>query len=128
MHYNRIIIAALLVITGIIHLMPTIGILGSEKLTSLYGLNFDEPNLAILMRHRAVLFGLLGAFLVLAAFKPKLQLIAITAGYISVVSFLILAWLSPSYNLSIKKIVIADIIALVCLVGTTILYLLNNKK
>lgn len=29
-----------------------------------------EPNLEILMRHRAVLFGLIGAFMVFAAFKP----------------------------------------------------------
>jgi hypothetical protein len=43
------------------------------------------------MRHRAVLFGLLGAFLIAAAFLPSLQLAALVAGFASVVSFLYLS-------------------------------------
>ena len=38
-----------------------------------FGIALDEPNLQILMRHRAVLFGLLGALLVAAAFIPALR-------------------------------------------------------
>ena len=60
-------ITILLLVVGIIHLMPLLGVLGGDRLNSLYGLSLDEPNLQILMRHRAVLFGLLGALLVAAA-------------------------------------------------------------
>lgn len=112
----RYLISSMLVIVGIIHLLPVSGALGTERLVALYGLSFDEPNLAILMRHRAVLFGLLGAFLVVAAFKPEYQGAALVAGFASVLSFLYLAWSVGSYNAQIGRVFIADVVALVCLV------------
>ena len=81
------IIAAMLIIVGIIHVLPVIGVLGPERLAALYGIAVDEPNLTILMRHRAVLFGLVGAFLLYAAFRPDLQVLALVAGFVSVISF-----------------------------------------
>ena len=54
----RYLVSAMLVIVGIIHLLPLSGVLSESRLTVLYGIPFDEPNLEILMRHRAVLFGL----------------------------------------------------------------------
>lgn len=68
-------ISAMLVVVAIIHLLPLPGVLGSERLAALYGLSFDELNLAILMRHRAVLFGLLGVFFLVAAFRPVASLL-----------------------------------------------------
>ncbi len=66
-------VSAMLIVVGIIHLLPASGVLGAERLTSLYGVSLGEPGLVLLMRHRAILFALLGLFLVLAAFKPSLQ-------------------------------------------------------
>jgi len=54
-------ITAMFIIVGIIHVLPVSGVLSSSRLTALYGRSFSDPNLAILMRHRAVLFGLLVA-------------------------------------------------------------------
>ncbi|XLY87847.1 hypothetical protein ACK8QS_20175 [Ectopseudomonas mendocina] len=73
-------IAVLLLVAGVIHLLPLVGMLGSERLNALYGIALDEPNLQILMRHRAVLFGLLGALLVAAAFLPALRSAALIGG------------------------------------------------
>ena len=69
----RYLISVSLIVTGIIHLLPISGVLGAEKLAMLYGTALDDPNLAILMRHRSVLFGLLGTLFVVAAFKPALN-------------------------------------------------------
>ncbi len=113
MHY---LVSATLIVVGVIHLLPLTGALGSSRLTALYGLSFDEPNLAILMRHRAVLFGLVGAFLVLAAFQPQLQLLAFIAGSVSVVSFLWLTWAIGGYNARIGRVFAADVVALACLI------------
>ncbi|MEM7348937.1 MAG: phosphopantetheine adenylyltransferase [Chloroflexota bacterium] len=120
----RVTITILLLIVSVIHLLPLIGVLGEKQLASLYDLPFEEPNLAILMRHRAVLFGLLGVFFLYAAFWPVMQPLAFIAGFVSVVSFLGLAWQVGGYNKAIRKVVIADVIALICLLGATGLYLL----
>jgi uncharacterized BrkB/YihY/UPF0761 family membrane protein len=112
----RYLVSAMLLVVGVIHLLPLAGVLGSEQLSSLYGLSFSEPNLEILMRHRAVLFGLVGAFLVLAAFKRAYQTVAYVGGLISVVSFLCLAWSVGGYNEQVGRVFTADIVALVCLV------------
>lgn len=112
---SAVVIAASLLIAGVIHLLPVTGALGAGSLASLYGLDFSEPNLAILMRHRAVLFGLLGVFLVVAAFRPAIQLAALLAGLASVISFLLIAWSTGDYNPAISRIVSADLLALAAL-------------
>lgn len=112
----RHVVTATLLVASIIHLLPLSGVLGSERLAALYGIPFDEPNLQIVMRHRAVLFGLLGAFLLYAAFQPALQLLALIAGFVSVVSFLWLAWSVGDYNAQVGRVFMADIVALVSLV------------
>lgn len=118
----RYLVCAMLIVVAVIHLLPLSGVLGPARLAALYGIAFDEPNLQILMRHRAVLFGLLGAFLLLAAFQPSLQLIALVAGFVSVVSFLWLAWSVGGYNAQVGRVFIADIVALVCLVVGAVAY------
>lgn len=114
-------ISLLLVVAGIIKLIPLRGVLGPEHLSALYGIPVGEPNLELLMRHRAVLLGLVGALLVYAAFKPSYQPIAIVAGVLSASSFL---WLARSVGVSsaaIGKVVIADSVVLVCSVMSGVL-------
>ena len=105
-------VSAALVVAGAIHIAPVVGVIGSDQLASLYGLDFSDPNLAILMRHRAVLFGMLGVFLVAAAFRRSLQPAAFGAGLLSVLSFLLIAWATGGYNPLIGNIVFADLVAL----------------
>lgn len=119
-------VAALLVLVGIIHLIPVSGVLGADRLAALYGVSLDDPSLLILMRHRAVLFGLLGLFLVYAAFKPSLQPLAFAAGLVSVVSFMAIAWAVGGYNEAIRKVVITDVVALVALFIAGVLYALGR--
>jgi len=123
----KTLVSAMLVIVGVIHLLPLSGVLSSERLTVLYGLRFDDPNLVILMRHRAVLFGLLGLFLLYAAFKPSIQVLALAAGFVSVISFLWLAQAADSHNAHIARVVTADIVALVCLVVGAAAYVFARR-
>ena len=121
-------ITGLLIIIAIIHLLPVTGVLGHQRLSELYGLSFQETNISILMRHRAVLFGLLGSFLIYAAFKPALQPLAFFAGFTSVVSFMAFAWLADDYNDAVRKVVIADIVALFCLSLGGVLYIIARYQ
>ena len=101
-----------LVVVGVIHLLPLSGVLGAAQLQSLYGLTFGDPNALILMRHRAVLFGLVGLFLVYAAFRPALQPAAFAGGFVSVVSFLWLAGVTGGHNALLGRVIIVDWLAL----------------
>ena len=111
-----ILVGITLLVVGVIHLLPLAAALSADRLTALYGLPFDDPSLAVLMRHRAVLFGLLGALLVVAAFVPSLRTLAFVAGFVSVVSFLALARSVGAYNAEVSRVVTADWVALACLV------------
>ena len=124
----RYLISAMFIIVGIIHLLPVSGVLGNRQLETLYGLSFSDPNLSILMRHRAVLFGLLGLFLCLAALQPQYQPIAFIAGFVSVGSFVGLAWSVGDYNAQVARVVRADIIALVCLAVGVIGYMYQQSR
>ena len=119
----RHLISAMLLIVGVIHLLPLTGVAGASQLRALYEIPVDEANLEILMRHRAVLFGLLGAFMVYAAFAPFQQRVALFAGFASVLSFLYLAWSVGGYNEAIARVVAADVVALGCLVVASVAYL-----
>ena len=124
----RFIVPAMLLVAGIIHILPLSGVLSAARLFDLYGISFDDPNLEILMRHRAVLFGLLGMFLLSSAFLPSLQLAALITGFVSVVSFLYLAYSVGGYNDQVNRIVTADKAALVCLLVGSIAYAINYSN
>ncbi len=124
---NRIITAALLVV-ALIHLLPLAGVLGSERLGALYGIAIDEPNLEILLRHRAVLFGLLGMFFLVAAFRRPVQLAAIVAGFASVVSFLWLAASIGNANAQVARVVTADLVALASLFVALVAFIVRARR
>ena len=118
----------LLLVVAVIHLLPISGVLGVERLAALYGVEIADPDLEILMRHRAILFGILGGFLAYAVFRPAFQPIAFVAAFVSVVSFIFVALSVGEFNSDIRRVIIADIVALVCLFGAMVSYLLQSSR
>ncbi len=121
------VISGLLVLVGIIHILPVSGVLGVERLAMLYGVTLNDPDLEILMRHRAVLFGLLGTFFMYAAFTPTYQPLAFIAGFVSVIAFFLIAGSVAEYNDAIRKVIFADVVALIALVWATFFYLRKKR-
>ena len=121
------VLKGLLVLVAIIHLLPLSGVLGANRLVALYGISFDDPNLEILMRHRAVLFGLIGFLFIYAVFTPSIRLLAIVTGFISVVSFLLIAWFVGGYNDAIQTVMVADVIALVVLILASTIHMFRRN-
>jgi hypothetical protein len=111
----RHIATAALLFAGLIHLLPLAGIVGPERLSALYGISVSEPNLEILLRHRAVLFGLLGGFFVYAAFHRELQAAALLVGLVSAGAFVAMALMVGGYNPQIGKVVVVDVLCLAAL-------------
>jgi hypothetical protein len=119
----RYVVPAVLLVVAAIHALPVIGILGASQLSRLYGLPVNDANLELVLRHRALLFGLLAAFLSYAAFKPELHRLALVAGVASVSSFLVLAALVGPYNQAIATVVRVDWVALALLVVAAVVHL-----
>ena len=121
------IITGLLLIVAIIHILPISGFSGTARLESLYGVVVSGSDLEILMRHRAVLFGILGVFFAYAAFTPSVQPLAFVAAFATIFSFLYLAVSVGGYNEAIHKIVLADVVAAVCLIVSLVIFFLKGR-
>ena len=108
-----------LLIVAIIHLLPLVGVLGAGRLESLYGIPFSDPNLLILMRHRAVMFGLLGGLMLAAVFVPRLQPWALALALLSAGSFLVFVYGGDGgHNALLARVALVDVVAVVAaLVG-----------
>ena len=114
----RWLVPGVLVVVAMVHALPAVGVLGPARLAQLYGAPVQDAGVVLLLRHRAVLFGLLAAFLAYAALRPELHRLALTAGLVSVVSFLALWWLHRDGALGRELGVVArvDLAALALLV------------
>jgi hypothetical protein len=123
----RWLVPTVLLSVGAVHLLPLTGVLGGERLATLYGVAADEPNLALLLRHRAVLFGLLGGFMVAAVWQPAWRGAALTAGAVSVLSFLALSVLVGDVNAALRRVVIVDMVAAVALAAAAIAHVAQQR-
>lgn len=111
-------VRAMLVGVALIHLPPLLGVLGVPTLEQAYAISIAGPDLAVLMRHRAVMFGLLGGFMLLAVFVRALQPWALLLALLSAGAFVGLAWSTPGHNANLAKVALVDVVAVVfALVG-----------
>jgi hypothetical protein len=118
----------LFLVAAAINLAPAAGAVLPERMAALYGLAIDDPNLEILMRHRAVLFGIVGSLLVAAAFHRPLRAVGYVAGFTSMLSFLLIAWLVGGYSEQIQRVVIVDLAGIAALAGAGIAQLFGPRS
>lgn len=109
-------VSLLLLVVSFIHLLPVTGVLGSDSINRLYGVTASDSNTEILLRHRAVLFAIVGLFLLLSVFKSDYQPLGILIGLVSVASFILLAWSAEGLNAEMSRVVKIDWIALLLLI------------
>lgn len=110
-----------LLVVGLINFAPVIGVISAQKLESTYSVTLVGNDLAILMRHRALLFGILGAFILYAAFKPLYQPAAMIMSGVSMVGFALLVLATGVYNEAVGKVLLIDIIGIVFLFAAVVL-------
>jgi len=80
--------ALLLLLAAAIKLAPVVGVLGAERLRALCRVDVSHPVLAILLRHPALLFGVVGGLLAAFALHPELLAAAIVVGLVSAIGFI----------------------------------------
>lgn len=67
------------------------------------------------MRHRALVFGILGLGLIAAMIWPSAALPVIVGTILSDAAFLVLALLTPERSPQMNKVLAADVFSLICL-------------
>lgn len=103
-------LAAVLFVTGVIHLIPTVGVLSAQRLHALYGVRLDDPVTTLLLRHRALLFALLGTAFIAAAFTPGWRVIGASAALFCTLSFVLLARGDLPLPAEVMKVVRTDVV------------------
>jgi len=110
-----------LAVVGLINFVPIAGLLSAQKLESSYSIELASNNLIILMRHRALLFGVLGGFIFYSAFVPSYQGAAMIMAAVSMVGYVALVYLVGGYNDSMFKVLVVDVVGVVLLAIAVIL-------
>ena len=101
-----------LFVAGVINLLPSLLAFLPDKIAKSYGIPIPNANYELLLRHRAILFGIIGGLMIYSAIAKKYYTIATTVGLISMVSFILLYFLiGKDINSELKKIMIVDIVA-----------------
>lgn len=108
-HPSELSLGFALASAGVVHLLPVVGVLSARRLRALYGVNVDDAVTLLLLRHRALLFGILGAAFVAAAFVSAWRVGAGVVALFSMLSFVVLAKDSASIP-AIRRIVRIDLV------------------
>lgn len=124
----KLLVPITLALVALLHALPLAGVLGAAKLSTLYGVDARDPALELLLRHRAVLFGLLAAFLAYAAWQPALRGPGLVAGLVSITSFLLLAMPAGLLPPALATVVRLDVAALILLLAAGIVHLLPTPS
>lgn len=108
-------VSLILVMVGLINFAPVAGMVSSQAVSKAYGIDPPSGDLAVLLRHRAALFGIVGGFILISAFIQSLQLAAVIMAYLSMLSFVALASCVGPIGASLIRIRNIDVAAIVLL-------------
>ena len=111
-----------LFVAGLINLLPSMLAFLPGKISKSYGIEIPNANYELLLRHRAILFGIIGGLMIFSSIVKKYYEIATIAGLISMTSFILLYFLiDKDISSELKKVMAIDIFAsLILLVGLVI--------
>jgi hypothetical protein len=104
-----------LFITGCIHLLPVLGVLGADRLFKLYGVQLSDQNVILLLRHRAILFLILGSFFIFSAFKMELRFVSYVMAFLAMGSFVMLYLLGEDLSVFQKRVFVIDLMTMILL-------------
>ncbi len=116
---------ALFLYASVVKLAPVVGLLLPDRIPDAYGISVSDPNLLILLRHRAALFAVVGGLLAAAAFRAHLRPLATLAGLFSMLSFVAVVWLDGPANAQLTRYAGIDATAALAVLAG---YLLDRRQ
>jgi hypothetical protein len=79
-----------LFIAGIINFLPSLLAFFSEKISKSYGIEAPNASKELILRHRAILFGIIGLLMLYSSIMKKYYGLSSSFGLISMISFIVL--------------------------------------
>lgn len=125
---SRNIAIALLVVIGVLTASPSITAFNPSGITALYGVTLENDAALLLVRHRQIMLGVLGATLVCGAFFSSLRMMAITINVLSKSAFLGFSLTTPTLTPGLQRIVYFDVVSIVLLLMSAFIFLQPNGK
>ena len=110
-----------LVVVGLINFTPVLAMFSTTKLERAYAGRLPSKDLQLLMRHRALLFGVVGGFVLCSVFLPVFQVAAMVMAAISMAGFVVLAAQIGGTNTALRRVVLADLVGLAVLLVAVLL-------
>lgn len=105
-------VSVLYLLVGLINFAPIAGMMGAGRLAHLYGIEVTSPDLLLLLQHRALLFGIIGGFILLSVMRHELRQLAATMALISMAGYLVLAVFIGPLNDAMIKVAYIDVTAI----------------
>jgi hypothetical protein len=116
-----------LFIAGVINLLPSVLAFLPDKISKSYGIEIPNENYELLLRHRAILFGIIGGLMIYSAVAKKHYEVSTVIGFISMISFIVLFFqIGGDINSELKKVMTIDIVGTVILCIGFILFKLKS--
>ncbi len=99
-----------LFIAGVINFLPSVLFFLPDKVGSAYGIIVPDANYELLLRHRAVLFGIVGGILIFSALLRQYYSLSVTIGLVSMLTFILLFyWVKGEVNAELTKVMRIDV-------------------
>ena len=99
-------------VLALVHLVPMIAAIMPNQITKLYGIVPGDKTQIVLLQHRALLFGLVGAACALAAHNEAVRWPALIGAVVSMAAFIVMFLLHDPMGGALRKIVLVDLAAL----------------
>ncbi|MEO6064613.1 MAG: hypothetical protein ABIP49_02370 [Lysobacterales bacterium] len=115
------ILALILIAVGLLHLYPAVGVFGPGRLQALYDIGSSDPDTLLLLRHRAVLFALLGIAMIAGGIHTPWRWPALIAGLVSTLSFVVLAFPLSDNSAAVTRVFWSDVVASALLMFAVVL-------
>ena len=117
-----------LFMAGLINLLPALLAFLPDKISKSYGIEIPDANYELLLRQRAILFGIIGGLMIYAALVKEYYEISTIAGFVSMTSFIILyVLIGKDIKSELKKVMMIDVVATIILCIGFVLFLLKSK-
>jgi hypothetical protein len=105
----------ILLIAGVVNLLPIAPLLDPDLLDTMYQVAPVEPTSEILLRHRALVLGLVGVALIVSVFRSSWRTAALVSAAVANGGYVVLAATGGEVSAAATRVMMIDIAVLVLL-------------